>query len=724
MICKNCKKEISDGFEICPNCGKRCGSDDFFQEMISHVMDDNTQSSKEMDKLKESMKNRTKNRKRNRIIAVICIVGALVIALCIGAIAFHFATLNADHGENTYRAGFDGTTFSVYDDEGREVRTISGSTYSEKTYGSDDRAVFSAVYNGFVSFERNIFENGLVKTNYLFDGTSSYVYKDFTYTLNDEGLPSRASYSSKYGENTGIYDYVYNEQGLLTSVYKYVFESRSAQNFEYDSTGRKTGEQKFTSDGSLMYDKQYSYKSDGTLYLSSVNEVHKTDPTGKPLSYRLTNYAEDGKAKDGVINTPDGKLSGMVEYSYGDNGKIASIKYFGTDSVQTGWELYDYYEDGSVKKYATKDNGVEETLWYRYTYHENGALATCEALPSENSGDFISYKAYDAEGREIRSKTSGENLKKSYSNGFLTEVITYSAEDEPIKKTAYSYNEDGNCVLQTDTSPDGTVIATRSYAYDGMGKVINEAGGEADYLYINEYDDYYNLTAVSTYRLASSELTEYDSNGRVIKKTADNISEGFEYGEDGKAASKYIYGSDGKAVSRVDFVYNKKGDQTGLLHYGADGEKTGRSEISYDDRLKVITLKSYDKNDELYYTLKYNYSIDAPSIEISGTNRFENKTDEYIYTYSFDKNGRLAEVLYSKNKEKASQFLYAYNDVGDVISGEAVSFAPEQSSTKYEYTYKNGLLSSVSITAPDGKVTTTAYALDENKRPYMKTGDK
>ena len=56
MICKKCNKEIEYTASVCPHCGEKCvETDDFFHEMLSHVMDENTQSSEELDKLKEHL---------------------------------------------------------------------------------------------------------------------------------------------------------------------------------------------------------------------------------------------------------------------------------------------------------------------------------------------------------------------------------------------------------------------------------------------------------------------------------------------------------------------------------------------------------------------------------------------------------------------------------------------------------------------------------------------
>lgn len=718
MICRNCNNEIEDTSAVCPFCGEKYENDNIFHEMLTHVMEENTQSSEEIDKLKKIMHKKSANKKRNRFILVLSIIAAIVLMGAIGAFAYFYHIENADHGDNTYRASFDGAILTVLDEAGREIRKISNNNYTESIYGSNDQKISETTYSGFVSFEKANFEGGTVKTAYTFDGSSVYGYKDFSYETDERGLITRASYSSKTGETSGVYDYLYDESGRKSAEYEYQFINKKTHNYEYDSIRRVTGEQSYDETGKLVFDKQYSYKSDGTLYLSSVKEPYSSDDSGKTLEFKITKCAEDGRYTDGTITKEDGTVTGTIEYAYNDSGALASIKYFDT-SKQTGWELYDYNEDGTLKKYSKKMNGVESSEWYTYTHFENGNVASVSVSKDQDSTDYIKITKYDEMGRTTEKFNAISNTKEIYSaDGHITSMATLSSDGSVIKETKYEYDSYGNCISQVDTSPDGTVLDTRAYVYDGLGNLINEAGVNADILYINEYDEAKRLTAVSAYQLLKSQVFEYNELNQIVKHTTNGTAVGYEY-KDGKVATKYIYDTMGATVSYIKYGYDKDGSQNSLTTFDAEGKMITKSEISYDDRKKIISLTVKNNSDDVLHELIYNYSTDKPSVSITGENRFENKTDSYEYLYAFDKNGYLTKITHNKNGKIAAEYEYTHSEIGDVLSGKVTQFLPEPSETMYDYSYENGYLSSSTVTMPDGTVKKTEYALNENNRPYQ-----
>lgn len=727
MICKKCNKEIEYTASVCPHCGEKCvETDDFFHEMLSHVMDENTQSSEELDKLKETMKKRKKNRRRNRILVIAGIVALLAVGFGVFRFVSWYMDKNVNHGTAVYRAEFDGTVFSVLDEDGREIRTFSGGTYTENTYGSENQKIAAVTYNGFVSFEKTNFENNLPKTIYNFDGTSSYTYKDFMYTINDNELPEAATFSSKAGEESGMCRYTYDENGNKLTEYNYQFIGKKSHNYDYDSVGRVIGEQEYDDNGELIYDKQYSYKSDGSVYLSSVKEPHIFNSSGAVDGYIVKHCLEDGTYSSGSIIAPDNSLIGSIKYVY-DGGNLTEINYYTTADVQNGWEKFEYSGNGQKKKYSKKYRGVETEEYYSYEYHDKDEkiLKSVSVFSDEDSSDRISYTEYNESGKEIKIITATENTEKTYTDiGLIESVSTYSSKGELIRKTTYQYDQDGNCSSQTDFGSDGKVIEQRAYAYDGMGNVINQAGGESDYLYVNEYDDSYNLISVTTYRLLSSKLFEYDEKGHISRQTIDNATVGFERLRDGRVSKKFSYNPDGSTHSYVEYEYDDENNQAGLISYDANGNLLSRTEITYNDRAKIISLRSTDSNDKEFYNLEYNYSSDSPSVKINGTTNIDGKTDKYSYSFTFDKNGCLSGVEYSKNGTKTAEYTYTHNEIGDVTSGTVHNFHPTDSVTKYEYTYEDGHLSSVTAVMPGNQETKTEYALDENKRPYLKTGDQ
>ncbi len=684
MICRKCNKEFDEKTGVCPHCGERY-EDDYFSKMLEYAMSDNTRSAEEINKLRKDIYKKKMHRKRNIIIATVITVLVLSAAVC-GA---YFLISRSRTGNRVFRAGFNGSAFSVYDENGNEIRTVSGGKYTKSEYSPDGSKASSVSYCGFVSFEKFDYKDGLLNSEYAFDGVKNYTYKDYNYEFDGEN-PVRSVYESN--ALNGMIENEYDDDGNIISVSKYDFESEEKHEFVYDSVGRLTSEKSYDIKGQTVYNKQYSYKSDGTVYLSSTNEVYKTDESGNAKLYILTMFGEDGNIESATVNTPEGHEVSKVEYKFNDKG----------DPVM--------------------EKTTEGVRWFTYEYYDNGVMSLKAEAPSEDSKDYTRYITYDKQGRELKNITATTHYEYMYDeNGNVIRKSLYSPSASYLGRTDYLY-ENGGIKSETEYDANDAVVGVTEYSCDENGNPVTKSGADGTYSFINSYNEQGDLTGVKKYKMYSRERFEYNKNGKVTKKTAFNensafVSEvGYKYAGD-KVSDEYTYDSEGNTLSHIKYHYDDEGSQTGLTTYNSDGKITCEAQLSYDDRKKEIILENKDDNGNLLYYVKYNYSNDKPSLKISGTV----SGSEYENVYSYNDMGELSGVTYSRDGKLVSEEKYTYNETGNIIEG--MSERGDAGKSVYKYKYDGPYLESCDVTYPDGLESSITYGIDESKKPYVVSGE-
>ena len=158
--------------------------------------------------------------------------------------------------------------------------------------------------------------------------------------------------------------------------------------------------------------------------------------------------------------------------------------------------------------------------------------------------------------------------------------------------------------------------------------------------------------------------------------------------------------------------------QSGLTAYAADGSKTSEATLSNDDGKKEITLENKDKDGNVLYYVKYNYSADKPSLKISGTAGGTG----YESVYEYNDKGELSGVTSSRGGKIVSKETYTYSETGNII--KSTSERSDGGKSVYEYTYDGLYLESCTAVYPDGTESTVTYGIDENKKPYVISGEK
>ena len=684
MVCRKCNKEFDDNLKTCPYCGERY-EDEYFSKLLEHAMSENTRSAEEIDKLRASLKKKKKNRRRNVIIAVLVI--AAVAAAAVGAI--YYFTSRSRSGSRVLHGGFNGNSFLVYDENNNEILTVSAGKYTKTDYSPDGSVASATSYSGFVSFERFDRKDGLVNREYSFDGVKNYVYKSYEYEYDGKN-PTRAVYDSNTAP--GMIENEYDGD-KKTAVRSFDFESDKKWEYVHDSMGRLTAEKSYDLNGQLIYNKQYSYKSDGSLYLSSVNEVYEKDDGGNAESYKLTSYGEDGKVLEVTVNTPEGYEIAKAELQFNDKGDVKCEKISGSET------------------------------WYTYEHYDNGAVSLKAAAPAENSTDYISYITYDKEGRELKNINAQTHFEYSYDgSGNVTEMRSYSPSAAYLGKTVYEY-DGGSLKSETEFDSENNAVNTKEYTPDVNGNPSEMKDSTGSYRYINEYNEQGDLIDVKTYKQTGEERFEYNG-GNVTKRTVLNelggfVSEtGYKWLKNGRISDEYTYDAEGNTLSHVKYHYDDNGVQTGLTAYAADGSKTSEATLSNDDGKKEITLENKDKDGNILYYVKYNYSADKPSLKISGTAGGTG----YESVYEYNGKGELSGVTSSRGGKVVSKETYSYSETGNIT--ESTSERTDGGKSVYKYTYDGLYLESCTAVYPDGTESTVTYGIDENKKPYVISGEK
>lgn len=208
---------------------------------------------------------------------------------------------------------------------------------------------------------------------------------------------------------------------------------------------------------------------------------------------------------------------------------------------------------------------------YVFAYDQGGWLPTEITNPT---GVTLLTAAYDDAGRVI----SRQNLNGIYTYGYDEDgnLLSYGFQDPLFGDSSnrvYTYDENGNCIREEDTSTrEGTTTTSAwEYTYDGGLETSSKVykNGELYYEVKNTYDDAgVLLRGEYTYSDGTTSTMEYtyDETGNLLRK------ESF---KDGK--SSYAY----------EYTYDEAGNQLSETYY-IDGEVNSETTRAYDDEGREI----------------------------------------------------------------------------------------------------------------------------------------
>jgi YD repeat-containing protein len=278
-----------------------------------------------------------------------------------------------------------------------------------------------------------------------------------------------------------------------------------------------------------------------------------------------TVYDANGKVVQETVT--NGSMTTTIDY----NAKgqviqttVTEVKKNRDGSTTTITTVYD--KNGKVIQESVTNGSITNTIDYD---SKGNVIRTTETVTSPNK---IVVTVYDADGKVIKTKTTTTYRD---SNGHVTAKVVliqrsdgstvtfttyYDANGRVIQRSVIyvKRNEDGSTTTSTDTT---------SYEYDASGKLVKKRqvivrDGSTVTITI-EYDANGNVikkTAVwvkpnadgSTTTWTSTATYEYDASGRLVRKTVVQVRKG--------TTTTTIYDANGQVVSKTVTEYDSQGN--------------------------------------------------------------------------------------------------------------------------------------------------------------------
>lgn len=421
-----------------------------------------------------------------------------------------------------------------------------------------------------------------IKGNILSNKSSNginYISSLSTYTSDGNYLKSYTD------ENGNTINYDFNTlNGVLDAISEPIGSSdkTSITEYTYDAAGNVTKVlSKATAYGSsstLEQGVQYSYTNDRLTQITTSKEKY------------TIKYDSWGQVSSVGITLPTSKYIPLVDYTYNQGKNREQIKT------------------------VTYTNSNSNVNTYTYEYTDSGELKTIYL-----NGTPKHILSFDNLGELSEVKNSNGRLVKYTENGTIIYI--------PIKDTSGNitgYKPVYRSITGDDKSVEENYGVTFNF-YDTVESYDAKTG-------ISETTDRMNIG--KTWEKEEINTTDWfdrtiSSLSRIIKIDSDD------YVHFGTLKSEYKYKteSDGKTSSVVEEFINKV--------YNGDGDSEDDVTIhdgyayEYDKQNRIISERSFDKNDN--YSDNYSYEYD----ELGQLVRFNDNINQKTYVYNYDSNGNI-----------------------------------------------------------------------------------
>lgn len=205
---------------------------------------------------------------------------------------------------------------------------------------------------------------------------------------------------------------------------------------------------------------------------------------------------------------------------------------------------------------------------YTYLYDTDGYTSEVKVTRGKKTRSIAKYR-YDNNGNLIERHTNDGVHEKDiyeYDENCRKVAEKHYISRRQINKTAYKYDELGNVIEEKTTNPNGREVwSLTSYEYDSKGRISKKTYSDCSYKY--EYDDHGNPIEIGLYMLdgtpCGKEKFKYDSKGNMIQKC--------DYKQDGTITYKYdynlIYDSQNNVTKAEVEVYIDGSDYENIQKY-------------------------------------------------------------------------------------------------------------------------------------------------------------
>ena len=606
---------------------------------------------------------------------------------------------------------------------------------------------------------RKISPNGF-GYDYVYDGMNRLVYEiapAMSFEENGSVVYRRPTRSTAYDffgnavrktdPNGNEIEYFYDYMNRpVRVVYKNAVPAGDLQELNsYDANGNLTD---FTDKAGRVTHTVYNYLNKPVSVTRnygesvSITETAEYDGEGNVTARvdgegNRTEYAYDG-------------LNRLTLASYGVGGDAQRSRPYAYDALNLVQDIgvsYDY--DNRNRLICADEIGMTDQVYqveyiYNYTYDALGRVVHCQdvwneydsngRLTSETSNGFEHRYQYDLNGNRMLAEYGYEfdensiypfSIDCTHRQRFLYDANNrvISITDGDARITTYQYDLNGNIVKQTypngveilrqyDTfnrvtsivsKKDSAVLQTNTYSYDAVGNVVELVQeSQSRRLEIsNQYDAFDRLSKET--RIESSTPNSslvntyfYDSANNIVEvvKTYDLISERTEYVYNSlnQLISMRSYDSNNEAIHTYTYTYNGKGCLNIV-------KKDGKSIAGYSFN-GFFHLVSFYTNDNSNITQRYYY--DYRGRRISESPFFA----EYYRKYTYSGGTSVIEYEYSENSGNVSIseniLYYRGPDMGGGVGG--INYACDLIDNSINYKHYNLRGDVIMTTGPAGSV--------------------
>jgi RHS repeat-associated protein len=322
-----------------------------------------------------------------------------------------------------------------------------------------------------------------------------------------------------------------------------------------------------------------------------------------------------------------------------------------------------------------------------YTRDDDGRITGyTESLPGVSGGYSSAEYEYDVAGR----------LK--------TETVYYAKTDGTAFSTSVSYTYYANGLLQSYTSPSGTVT---TYTYDQANRLIGTSVDGVGQFIVNGYDFGAMLGMILPGGISKN--FEYDGYQRPTRLTSRDPS--------GQTVSDITVQRDniGNIISRktdqgiATFTYDSANrliaGQSGSYGYDANGNRRTYSGTG-------STQWQYDASDRLISDGTNTYGYDANGSLIRKT------TPEGVWTFEYNHDGRLVRVVKPENQVIEYRYDPAGRRIAKIVEGIATHYRYSVFGLCAEYNDQGQLVREYGYSANSGNGAAPLY-VKEGARNYF-----